>query len=195
MSEHLTAIPEAGAGSLSRLSDDAFEKVVIANSFPRTRDEDTYERLQSRALIQRTRLTLLHILERHLVAVRARSSRRFSVCDDPEQRLRDANFTATIQLTITETNAVQKQYHRQDGVNEDRRRCLIYRAVIGELVRAVQQHRDACIDIYDEPADTELWSVLDTVTAPNSGEWVAVSEFAGLPAPRRPPFGEENHDE
>jgi hypothetical protein len=184
--------------NLLTMSDYVFEKVLVKNALPHLRDGDTWERLLSPALIRRTHSTLVRVKGRHLASVRARkqawkecandretrftSTKEFSnaSCAYTEQRRRDSQFTSVIQEALIEVNVEFKR--RNQETNRDQQG--VYRLVIGELVRAIQHHRDICVDadVIPEDVDEELWNVLDTVLAPDGDEWVSVREFESMPS-------------
>jgi hypothetical protein len=185
-----------GCPSLNKLSNFVYDKTVVLNAFPHSRNPGTWESLTSELLINRTRDSLARILAKHINAARAReaewASRKSSKYIEDfkaesaahlRTRRRDSTFTSVISDAIRETNKIAKKYNITITATKDRQDIGAYRLAIGELVRAIQRHRDACgeSEVVPEPPDLELWAVLDTVLVPNGSGLAPVSDFADLP--------------
>ena len=126
-SQSRSEVSAAGGGSLARMDDSSFERVVISNVFMTTRNPDVWARLLSPVRIARTYDMLRRVLHRNIAASRRRKAEwdqfRTRLAAEPgshqqfvtarreyEQRhRRAANFSTATQNAITEVNRARKR--------------------------------------------------------------------------------------
>lgn len=167
-----------GIGDVARLSEEDYERVVLDNVFRHKRNEETWGNLMSEEQVFRTRDALRTVLDHHLAAVRRRNAdwlerRSSEVIEDygaalaayKQRNRRDATFSGIIERALGEATTAARQYNVTSSNSEERDNNRVYRRVIGELVNAIQHHRDTntAAGVIPEAADEELWAVLVTV--------------------------------
>ncbi|AJT68991.1 hypothetical protein [Streptomyces chattanoogensis] len=169
--------------ALDRLDNDAYERLVLDNAHPPARDQETWELLLSRPLIDRTRDTLSALVQRNVSALRKRKAEReafqtecfargpagkkdwFDTRNEYEEwRHRAANFARTVQNALADVNRAKRDHNRSANhtVAQEHRECL------RKLALAVQRHQAAHAragGVAEQP-DYELWRVLDQITVP-----------------------------
>ncbi|MFI9048541.1 hypothetical protein [Streptomyces sp. NPDC053427] len=169
--------------TLTQLTDDRYERLVLDNAHPPARDREIWELLVSPSLIDRTRDTLSCLVQRNVSALRKRKAEReafqaacfargpagkkdwFDTRNEyDEWRHRAANFARTVQNALADVNRAKRDLNRSanHSVAQEHRDCL------RRLALAVQRHQAAHAragGIAEQP-DYELWQALDRITVP-----------------------------
>ncbi|MEU9113774.1 hypothetical protein AB0D04_18825 [Streptomyces sp. NPDC048483] len=169
--------------TLTALTDDTYERLVLDNAHPPARDQEVWELLLSRPLIDRTRETLSGLVQRNVSALRKRKAEReafqaecfargpagkkewFDTRNEYEEwRHRAANFARTVQNALADVNRAKRDLNRSanNSVAQEHRECL------RKLALAVQRHQAAHARAggIAEQSDYELWRALEQISVP-----------------------------